>query len=109
MSKLRIKTYMLIGIPVLTLVPISTSCIWKWDNELTLKQVRDKTEVSIENISKLKINQVKKEQIKLKGPTGWTMSVLGIEVRGDGLLVKIRAKKGVYIYGFEKLLTGFAD
>ena len=109
MSKLRTKTYMLIGIPVLTLVPISTSCIWKWDNELTLKQVRDKTEVSIENISKLKINQVKKEQIKLKGPAGWTMSVLGIEVRGDGLLVKIRAKKGVYIYGFEKLLTGFAD
>lgn len=109
MSKLRIKTYMLIGIPVLTLVPISTSCIWKWDNELTLKQVRDTTEVSIENISKLKINQVKKEQIKLKGPAGWTMSVLEIEVRGDGLLVKIRAKKGVYIYGFEKLLTGFAD
>lgn len=109
MSKLRTKTYMLIGIPVLTLVPISTSCIWKWDNELTLKQVKDKTEVSIENISKLKINQVKKEQIKLKGPTGWTMSVLGIEVHGDGLLVKIRAKKGVYIYWFEKLLTGFAD
>ena len=109
MSKLRIKTYMLIGIPVLTLVPISTSCIWKWDKELTLKQVRDKTEVSIENISKLKINQVKKEQIKLKGPAGWTMSVLEIEVRDDGPLVKIRAKKGVYIYGFEKLLTGFAD
>ena len=109
MSKLRIKTYMLMGIPTLILVPISTSCIWKWDNELTLKQVRDRTEVSIENISKQKINQVKKEQIKLKGPSGWTMSVLGIEVRGDGLLVKIRAKKGVYIYGFEKLLTGFAD
>lgn len=50
MSKLRTKTYMLMGIPTLTLVPISTSCIWKWDNELTLKQVRDKTEVSIENI-----------------------------------------------------------
>lgn len=109
MSKLRIKTYMLIGVPMLTLVPISTSCIWKWDNELTLKQVRDKTEISIDNISKLKINQVKKEQIKLKGPAGWTMSVLEIEVRGDGLLVKIRAKKGVYIYGFEKLLTGFAN
>lgn len=109
MSKLRTKTYMLIGVPMLTLVPISTSCIWKWDNELTLKQVRDKTEISIDNISKLKINQVKKEQIKLKGPAGWTMSVLEIEVRGDGLLVKIRAKKGVYIYGFEKLLTGFAD
>lgn len=109
MLKLRTKTYILVGMSMLTLVPISTSCIWKWDKELTLKQVRDKTEVSIENISKLKINQVKKEQIKLKGPTGWNMSVLEIEIRGDGLLVKIRAKKGVYIYGFEKLLTGFAN
>lgn len=105
MLKLRTKNYMLMSMSMLTLVPISTSCIWKWDKELTLKQVRDKTE----NISKLKINQVKKEQIKLKGPTGWNMSVLEIEVRGDGLLVKIRAKKGVYIYGFEKLLTGFAN
>lgn len=66
MLKLRTKTYMLMGMSMLTLVPISTSCIWKWDKELTLKQVRDKTEVSIENISKLKINQVKKEQIKLR-------------------------------------------
>lgn len=77
------------------------------NENLTQNEVEKQTTISIEDIKNKKIEDVKKEDIKLKAPEKWTLSIKKIETENDTLIVTIEAKCKDKTYEFKKTLSGF--